>query len=82
MQSTDRTTLYDINRMCRACDLRDGCKGAVPAVGHGKVMLVGEAPGRNEDTYGKPFTGDAGKYLNHYQHRQVSASKEPYPRQG
>ena len=64
MQSTDRTTLYDINRMCRACDLRDGCKGAVPAVGHGKVMLVGEAPGRNEDTYGKPFTGDAGKYLN------------------
>ena len=27
-------------------------------------MLVGEAPGRNEDIGGQPFTGDAGKYLN------------------
>lgn len=29
-----------------------------------KVMLVGEAPGRNEDRTGKPFVGAAGKVLD------------------
>lgn len=29
-----------------------------------KIMLVGEAPGRNEDRLGRPFVGDAGKILN------------------
>ena len=29
-----------------------------------KVMLVGEAPGRNEDIRGKPFVGPAGKFLD------------------
>ena len=58
------TSFYDINRGCKACPLSEGCKAPVPAVGQGRVMLVGEAPGRNEDTYGKPFTGDAGKYLD------------------
>ena len=28
------------------------------------MVLVGEAPGRNEDEQGVPFCGDAGKYLN------------------
>ena len=56
--------LYEMNRLCTACSLREGCKGPVPSVGAGKVMLVGEAPGRNEDIGGQPFTGDAGKYLN------------------
>jgi uracil-DNA glycosylase family 4 len=56
--------LYEINRRCTACSLSEGCKGPVPAVGSGRVMLVGEAPGRNEDVKGLPFQGDAGKYLN------------------
>lgn len=29
-----------------------------------KVMLIGEAPGKNEDKQGKPFVGSAGKILN------------------
>ena len=58
------TSFYDINRGCKACPLSEGCKAPVPAVGQGRVMLVGEAPGRNEDKFGKPFTGDAGKYLD------------------
>ena len=56
--------LYEINRSCTACPLSEGCQGPVPAVGQGKVMLIGEAPGRNEDVKGQPFTGDAGKYLD------------------
>ncbi|OPY29815.1 MAG: Uracil DNA glycosylase superfamily protein [Methanocella sp. PtaU1.Bin125] len=31
-----------------------------------KVMLIGEAPGRNEDRQGKPFVGSAGKILNSF----------------
>ena len=27
-----------------------------------KVMVVGEAPGEEEDKIGKPFKGQAGKY--------------------
>lgn len=35
---------------CRKCGLRDGCKAPVPGQGSddAKVVLVGEAPGRNE----------------------------------
>lgn len=29
-----------------------------------KIMLIGEAPGRNEDMQGKPFVGAAGKLLD------------------
>jgi uracil-DNA glycosylase family 4 len=38
----------------------------VPGVGNlmPRVMLIGEAPGRNEDREGKPFVGAAGKVLD------------------
>lgn len=29
-----------------------------------KIVLIGEAPGKNEDLQGKPFVGAAGKFLN------------------
>ena len=29
-----------------------------------RVLIVGEAPGKNEDAQGEPFVGAAGKYLN------------------
>lgn len=29
-----------------------------------EIVLVGEAPGKNEDLLGKPFVGAAGKFLN------------------
>lgn len=50
---------------CRRCKL---CTGRTHIVfGEGNVntalMFVGEAPGREEDTQGRPFVGDAGKIL-------------------
>lgn len=32
---------------------------------HAKLMLIGEAPGASEDRLGKPFSGEAGRLLNH-----------------
>ena len=50
---------------CRKCPLAEGRTNAVPGFGNpnARVMLVGEAPGKNEDLQGKPFVGAAGKYL-------------------
>jgi len=61
-----KTPLYDVNRSCTSCDLRAKCKGPVPAVGpvDAKVMIVGEAPGQNEDAKGQPWVGHAGQYLD------------------
>lgn len=50
---------------CRLCQLWAFRKNAV--VGEGKfggLMLVGEAPGREEDQAGRPFVGRAGRVLN------------------
>jgi DNA polymerase len=42
--------------------------GTHPVIGEGshyaRVMLIGEAPGRNEAATGRPFVGAAGKILN------------------
>ena len=55
-------------RNCKACGLcatrintvfSDGSKNA-------KIMLIGEAPGADEDKQGKPFVGRAGKLLNEF----------------
>ena len=51
---------------CHRCPLADGRTQTVFGVGdpHARVMIVGEAPGKNEDLQGEPFVGAAGKYLN------------------
>jgi DNA polymerase len=48
------------------CDLKRGAKTTVFADGHasGRVMIIGEAPGRDEDIQGKPFVGRAGHLLD------------------
>jgi DNA polymerase len=48
------------------CDLREGAKSLVFADGNptARVMIVGEAPGRDEDIAGKPFVGRAGQLLD------------------
>lgn len=53
-------------RACRRCPLADGRTQVVFGDGnaHARVLIVGEAPGRNEDLQGVPFVGAAGKYLN------------------
>lgn len=51
---------------CRRCRLSESRTNVVFGDGSLKadVMLIGEAPGFNEDREGKPFVGQAGKLLN------------------
>ncbi|MEM2929718.1 MAG: uracil-DNA glycosylase [Thermoproteota archaeon] len=51
---------------CTRCRLSEGRTNVVFGEGDLKtsVMLIGEAPGFNEDREGRPFVGQAGKFLN------------------
>ena len=51
---------------CRRCALCEGRTNTVFGVGNpsARVLIIGEAPGKNEDLQGEPFVGAAGKYLN------------------
>ncbi len=48
------------------CELKRGAKTTVFADGNAqaRVMIIGEAPGRDEDIAGKPFVGRAGQLLD------------------
>jgi len=51
---------------CKKCNLYLTRKN--PVIGNGsidsEIIFIGEAPGRNEDTQGKPFVGRAGLFFN------------------
>ncbi|HEX7690478.1 MAG TPA: uracil-DNA glycosylase, partial [Burkholderiaceae bacterium] len=51
---------------CRACGLCESRRQTVFGVGHAKAdwMIVGEAPGEQEDLQGEPFVGPAGQLLD------------------
>ncbi len=51
---------------CRACQLCSGRHNTVFGVGDLQAdwLVVGEAPGENEDLQGEPFVGQAGKLLD------------------
>ena len=51
---------------CRACRLCEGRRNTVFGVGdvQPEWLVVGEAPGENEDLQGEPFVGQAGKLLD------------------
>jgi len=51
---------------CKNCPLYKGRTNAVPGEGpeNAKIMLIGEAPGKNEDETGRPFIGRAGNLLS------------------
>jgi len=53
-------------RECQKCKLCETRTKAVPGKGNfdAEVIFVGEAPGKNEDVYGEPFVGAAGKRLD------------------
>lgn len=53
-------------RGCTLCPLWESRTLAVPGDGKltAKVMIIGEAPGKEEDETGKPFVGAAGRFLN------------------
>lgn len=56
------TTMKD----CKRCPLRRGCSQVVTGAGNfnAKLMIVGEAPGQDEDIEGEPFVGRRGALLN------------------
>jgi DNA polymerase len=51
--------------VCPDCDLCKTRTRAVPGEGpeNAEILLVGEGPGFHEDQQGKPFVGQAGKFL-------------------
>jgi len=51
---------------CADCKLRAGCQQTVFGVGDENAdwLLVGEAPGSEEDRLGEPFVGQAGRLLD------------------
>lgn len=57
--------LDDEIRECSKCSLNETRRKAVPGEGRcdAEVLLVGEAPGREEDKAGRPFVGRAGEIL-------------------
>lgn len=53
--------------VCTLCPLWESRTIAVPGDGkaNAKVMIIAEAPGREEDETGLPFVGAAGRFLDH-----------------
>lgn len=51
---------------CTLCELSRSRNHAVPGEGniHSRIMFIGEGPGWHEDQQGRPFVGNAGKFLN------------------
>jgi len=62
----DWVTLKQAVPACTACGLHAGRKQAVLGVGDERAdwLLVGEAPGAEEDRIGEPFVGQAGRLLD------------------
>ncbi len=51
---------------CKNCELAASCTRKVPGKGNrnAELMIIGEAPGHDEDLQGKPFVGRAGQLLD------------------
>ncbi|KQR90250.1 DNA polymerase [Burkholderia sp. Leaf177] len=75
--SLDWDVLADRVSVCERCKLCERRTNAVFGVGDRDAdwMLIGEAPGENEDKLGEPFVGQAGKLLDSMLH-SVALSRE------
>ena len=62
--------LRDAVAACRACALCESRQQTVFGIGHPRAhwMIVGEAPGEQEDRQGEPFVGLAGQLLDNMLH--------------
>lgn len=62
----DWTVLEEEIRTCTRCPLHTTRQNAVPGVGDRQAdwLIVGEAPGAEEDKQGEPFVGQAGHLLD------------------
>lgn len=66
ISSMDWPQLEAAVKACTACGLRAGCTQTVFGVGNRQAewLVIGEAPGADEDKQGEPFVGRAGQLLN------------------
>ncbi len=64
--SLDWPALREEAALCRACSLCESRKQVVFGAGHTEArwMIVGEAPGEQEDLQGEPFVGASGQLLD------------------
>ena len=64
--TADWERLNEAIRTCTRCELHQGRTQAVCGVGDTSAdwLIIGEAPGADEDAQGEPFVGRAGKLLN------------------
>lgn len=65
VSSMDLAELQMHVRACQACELHETRKQTVFGTGHHKAdwLIIGEAPGADEDRQGEPFVGRAGQLL-------------------
>jgi len=65
---------------CQACRLCESRRQTVFGVGHRQAhwMVVGEAPGEQEDLAGEPFVGKSGRLLDNML-RALGLTREPAP---
>ena len=68
ISSSKNTSFHSVDERilkCQKCTLSQGRTNAVPGEGslEAELMVVGEAPGRDEDLQGRPFVGRAGQLL-------------------
>jgi len=63
------SALSELNKeiaLCRQCEIAKFRTNVVPGEGaeDADILFIGEAPGWHEDRQGRPFVGQAGKYLD------------------
>ena len=66
VEAMDWPALREAVSGCTACQLCEGRRQTVFGVGHERAhwMIVGEAPGEQEDREGEPFVGKSGQQLD------------------
>jgi uracil-DNA glycosylase family 4 len=64
--ATSLEALAEVQSHYDHCDLKKGARNFVFSDGNpqARVMIIGEAPGRDEDMEGRPFVGRAGQLLD------------------
>lgn len=66
LSGADLSQLVSSVHACQRCGLCQGRQNAVPGDGVDRptILIVGEAPGEQEDAQGKPFVGRSGQLLD------------------
>lgn len=81
MKKNELEKLKDEAMNCQDCELAQTRTNVVFSDGNpnASIILIGEAPGENEDSSGTPFVGRAGKLLNEFLVKaEISREKDLY----